>query len=68
MVTAPEQSLLLTRAEASQMLKISERLLWGMTMPRGEIPCRRIGAKLVRYERAALEKWIAEQACEGDAQ
>jgi excisionase family DNA binding protein len=52
-------SLLVKAPEASRMLCISERKLWAMTNA-GEIPCVRIGAA-VRYSRASLESWIAEQ-------
>lgn len=55
------EPLLLTAAEAAELLNISERTLWEFSAPRGPIPCVRSGAKggLVRYSRRALEEWIA---------
>src|SRR5262249_28849651 len=52
----PIERLLLTRAEASAALRISERLLLSKTKSR-EIPCVRIG-RAVRYSAAALQEWL----------
>jgi excisionase family DNA binding protein len=48
--------LLVTAAEAAQMLAISERMLWQLTKNR-EIPPVRIG-RAVRYDRNDLRRWI----------
>jgi hypothetical protein len=40
--------LLVSHREAAKMLSISDRTLWGLTAPRGPIPCVRFG-RLVRY-------------------
>lgn len=51
--------------EAAKALGISPRTLWGLTAPRGPIPCARVGLgkrRAVLYPRAALETWLAEQA------
>lgn len=43
----PEQ-ILLTAREAAKALRISEKTLWSMTVPRGPIPSVRLG-RSVRY-------------------
>jgi predicted DNA-binding transcriptional regulator AlpA len=53
--------LLLTARDAARALAVSERTLWGLTQPRGPIPCVRVGARSVRYSVADLEHWIAQQ-------
>ena len=52
--------LLLTAREAAESLSISERKLWELTNC-GVIKVVRIG-RSVRYSRAALEDFIAEQS------
>jgi excisionase family DNA binding protein len=55
------QALLLTASEAARLLHVSEKALWNHTAPRGnQIPAVRFG-KTLRYSRAALEQWIAQQ-------
>lgn len=49
---------LLTIREAAARLGISERKLWGLTMPRGPLPCVRIG-QCVRYVPDDLDEFIA---------
>jgi predicted DNA-binding transcriptional regulator AlpA len=51
---------LMTSREVAQMLRISERKLWSMTMPRGTIPAVQIG-RSVRYCPNVIQKWIASQ-------
>jgi len=63
METTNEPMLLSTR-EAARQLGISGRTLWGMTEPRGSIPCVRIGARCL-YSRDALVKWVAGQSERG---
>jgi len=53
--------LLLSPAQASRALSISERTLWTLTRA-GTVPCIRIG-KLVRYSVDGLKRYI-EQAVE----
>ncbi len=50
--------------DAAKSLGISARTLWGLTAPRGPIPCLRIGhgkRQTVLYPVALLEQWMAEQ-------
>ena len=49
--------LLLTAREAARAMSISERTLWSLTSPRGEIPAVRLGSA-VRYALADLEAWV----------
>jgi len=56
--TAPK--ILLTPREAAEALGISERKLWGLTVPRGPIPVVRIG-KSVRYRPDALDHFASDQ-------
>jgi hypothetical protein len=53
--------LLLAAREAARALSISERTLWSMTVPRGPIPCARMGTRVL-YSVSALQKWI-DAAC-----
>lgn len=58
-------SLALRPREAAKALSISERTLWGLTAPRGPIPCLRIGRgqrKNVLYPVAELQAWMRRQA------
>lgn len=62
----PEQRLLLKPKAAAETLgDISERQLWAQTVPRGPIPCVRIG-KCVRYSPEALQRFIRQ--CEAAQQ
>lgn len=49
--------LLLTARQAAEALAVSERTLWGLTVPRGELPAVHIG-RAVRYAVADIEAWI----------
>jgi excisionase family DNA binding protein len=61
------EPLLLTAREAAALLAVSEKTLWNHTAPRGNcIPAVRFG-KSLRYSRAALESWIADQAAATEA-
>ncbi len=52
--------LLWTAGEAAERLQISVRTLQQRTRE-GLIPCVRLGPKLVRYDPAALQRWIEAQ-------
>jgi hypothetical protein len=54
--------------DAAKALGISPRTLWGLTAPRGPIPCCRIGhgkRQSVLYPVAELQAWLTRQAAEG---
>lgn len=55
-----KQCSLLTSRQTAAYLNISERSLWSHTVPRGDIPCVRIGTA-VRYDQASLEHWVRKQ-------
>jgi hypothetical protein len=46
--------------EAAKMLGVSEKKLWLMTMPRGNVPCVRVGSRVL-YFRHQLERWADEE-------
>ena len=51
--------LLVDTHEAAAMLSVSERTLWGLTMPRGPLPCVRPGSgRMVRYAIEDLEGFV----------
>jgi len=59
------ESLALRPREAAKALGISARTLWGLTAPRGPIPCVRIGIgkrQSVLYPTADLRAWLTQQA------
>ena len=58
-LTAPK--LLLTPREAAKALSVSERTLWSITAPRGNLPSVRVGTRSVRYSLDAIRAWIASQ-------
>lgn len=50
--------------EAAKALGISARTLWGLTAPRGPIPCLRVGRgkrRTVLYVVADLQAWLRQQ-------
>jgi excisionase family DNA binding protein len=58
--TAPP--ILLTLAQAAEVLQLGERTVWGLGAS-GEIPTVRIG-RAVRYPYRGLEEWVARKAIE----
>jgi len=65
MATQSVDSLALRRREAAKALGISARTLWGLTAPRGPIPCLRIGhgkRQTVLYPVTELQAWLSRQA------
>jgi predicted DNA-binding transcriptional regulator AlpA len=65
MTPATTEPLALRPAEAAKALGISPRTLWGLTAPRGPIPCVRIGhgkRQSVLYPVAELQAWLRRQA------
>lgn len=55
-----DSRLLLRPAEAARALGISPKTLWSRTVPRGDVPCVRVG-KSVRYAPEDLRAWVASQ-------
>jgi len=65
METQSVESLALRPRDAATALGISPRTLWGLTAPRGPIPCLRIGhgkRQSVLYPVAELQAWLSRQA------
>jgi predicted DNA-binding transcriptional regulator AlpA len=65
MATQPVESLALRPREAAKALGISARTLWGLSAPRGPIPCVRVGSgkrRTVLYPTADLQAWLTRQA------
>ena len=66
MATQTIQSPLALRPrEAAKALGIGARTLWGLTTPRGPIPCVRVGSgkrQTVLYPTAELQAWLSRQA------
>ncbi len=52
--------LLIPIRDAARAVSVSERTLWGLTQPRGPIPCVRLGGRVL-YSPAALTRWIEQQ-------
>ena len=49
--------LLLAAREAAEALSVCEKTLWSLTQPRGDLPCVRIGRRVL-YDVADIRKWI----------
>ena len=49
--------MLLSTREAAAALSICEKTLWSNTQPRGDLPCVRIGTRVL-YHVADLTGWI----------
>lgn len=65
MTEPPVEPLSLRPREAAKALGISARTLWGLTAPRGPIPCLRVGQgsrQMVLYSVDALKAWLSRQA------
>jgi excisionase family DNA binding protein len=64
MATQSVESLALRPREAAKALGISARTLWGLTAPRGPIPCVRLGSgkRTVLYPTADLQAWLSREA------
>lgn len=53
------EQILLTTREAAKALRISEKTLWSMTVPRGPIPSVRLG-RSVRYVADDLRRAVSQ--------
>jgi hypothetical protein len=56
----PSECLLWDVREGSRQLSVSTKTLWNHTMPRGSIPCVRVGQRVL-YDPNDLREWIARQ-------
>ncbi|MCC7085284.1 MAG: helix-turn-helix domain-containing protein [Pirellulales bacterium] len=64
MTTQSVKSLAMRPREAAKALGISSRTLWGLSAPRGPIPCLRVGRgkrQSVLYPIADLQAWLSQQ-------
>ncbi len=57
------EPLLLTPRDAAKALSVCERTLYGLTMPRGDIPVIRV-RNLVRYNVSDLREWARKKSLE----
>ncbi|HEY2760763.1 MAG TPA: helix-turn-helix domain-containing protein [Pirellulales bacterium] len=65
MTTHSVESLALRPRDAAKALGISARTLWGLSAPRGPIPCLRVGCgkrQTVLYPVADMQAWLTRQA------
>lgn len=60
MSTTQQQRLLLAAREAAAALSVCEKTLWSITQPRGDLPCVRIGRRVL-YSVDDLRTWIAKK-------
>ncbi len=49
----------LTAREVSELLQVAERTVQRLAARDSSFPATRVGPKLLRVERAALERWLA---------
>jgi hypothetical protein len=64
MATQSVELLALRPREAAKALGISARTLWGLSAPRGPIPCVRVGSgrrQVVLYPLPDLQAWLSRQ-------
>lgn len=69
-VESLQSPLALRPREAAASLGISARTLWGLTAPRGPIPCVRVGSgkrRTVLYPTAELQTWLSRQATQSQS-
>ena len=52
--------LLLPAPEAAEALSVCDKTLWSVTEPRGDLPCVRIGRRVL-YDPTDLRRWIDSQ-------
>jgi len=57
--------LLLSSQEAAAALSICQKTLWSITRPRGDLPCVRIGRRVL-YAVDELRRWIDAQKKGGE--
>lgn len=52
-----DTKLLLSSPETARLLGISEKMLWNVTSPRGELCCVRIGRRVL-FDPSDVQDWI----------
>lgn len=65
MESQPTGPLSLRPRDAAKALGISTRTLWGLSAPRGPIPCLRVGhgkRPSVLYPVSELKAWLSQQS------
>lgn len=63
----PPPQLLLNARDAARSLAVCPKTLWTITQPRGDLPCVRIGHRVL-YSVSALQQWIDSKQKEGQVQ
>ena len=58
------EPLLLTPRETARAMSMSERTLYSLTEPRGDIPVIRAGGNIVRYSVSDLREWARKKSSE----
>ncbi len=58
------EPILLTPREAAEVLSISERTLYSLTVPRGDIPAIMRNGKVFRYYAQHLNEWAEKKSLE----
>ena len=58
------EPLLLTPRATAKTLSVSERTLYSLTEPRGDIPVIRVGKNIVRYAVEDLKEWARQKSLE----
>lgn len=54
---APVTGALLTIREASKLLNLCEKSIWNHCCPRGDLPCVKLGARLL-FRRDDINAWV----------
>ena len=64
LLPAEVEQILLTPRETAKVLSVSERTLYALTAPRGDIPVVRVGSNIVRYAVEDLREWAKKKSSE----
>ena len=62
-----QPKLLLSVVETARALNLSRKKLWEITAPRGDLPCIRIGTRVL-YVPADIAAWIERQKLQRHSQ
>jgi excisionase family DNA binding protein len=57
----PPAPLVVNVRQAAALLGVSERMLWSLTAPRGDLPAVRLGSRVL-YRMCDLEAYLAKRA------